>query len=265
LHKLHLQKIVIIRVRLEQLIGPNTWNIQVLNNTTGQVVGSSGNVSFSENEEKNIDFQVTIPASDLVAGHVYSVGRITSNTRPAKFFSLSSYWKISQNPLPTPPLPVSGSSGNLFFTSSINPNSIFTTSSQFIQYYGNSNVKQRDIPGSGFFPIKYPIEFFKGDEFRFEGLEDKVFTVKEVTKSTSSFSSTSLNIELNSPISGSGIDVNQFLVRRYVEDGSSLILRSQQGANGEGPLYVIPEFITDKLNTDLDTITNRLRNEGFIE
>jgi hypothetical protein len=210
--------------------------------------------------------QTTIPLTNLNVGDEFVVSAISSTISNLVYYTDDSLFTVSQTPQPTPPLNVSGSSGNLFFTSSLNGNSIYSTSSQFISYYGNPNIKQKDISGSGFFSIQNPIQFFPGDEFRFEGNEDNVYMVKrvDILSGSFSFATSSINVELDKPISGSNINVNQFLVRRYIEDGSIIIFESTNGYTGDGALFARPKYVTDELNTNINTLLAKLSNNNLI-
>jgi hypothetical protein len=73
-----------------------------------------------------------------------------------------------------------------------------------------------------------------------------------------------LYITLNKPIHNVGIDVNEFLIRRFVEDGSSVILALDGKSTQGGPFYMIPQFITDELDNKLDKLTINLVSKGLI-
>jgi hypothetical protein len=59
-------------------------------------------------------------------------------------------------------------------------NVLYTTSSMLINYLTTNNVYQENIPGSGFNQIQLPWSLEIGDEFRFEGREDRVLMVKDI-------------------------------------------------------------------------------------
>jgi hypothetical protein len=77
-------------------------------------------------------------------------------------------------------------------------------------------------------------------------------------------SSSLLAIILDSPISGSGIDLNQFSFTRYVDDATTIIIEGFKPTNSEGPYIVKPKYITDKLDSNLDTYLTDFINKGVL-
>ena len=207
-----------------------------------------------------VSLVTSIPLSQLTLGdiYVYTIREVGGPTNVN--YLPSSRWNISQTPYPTPPI----SASNLFFTDSLDINTLYSTSSQLIEYYGNHNLKQEDIAGSGFFDIQFPVEFKAGDQVRFEGLETNVFEVITSNIVSGSFPSSSLEIKLNGQISGSGINVNEFAFRRFVEDGGAITIKLDGVVLPKAPFYAFPEFITDELTTELSTLTSTLVNKGLI-
>jgi hypothetical protein len=218
---------------------------------------------------KTFTTSITIPKSELIAGDRFQVGRYRaggSNISFVKLLTNTSTFSISQTPLPTPPIPASP--GNpLFFTQASTPNVLIIINQSFLSIYGLPNVKQRDIPGSGFFPIQNNLEFKAGDEIRFEGDETKTYMIQSVISSTFNFLFTlvpALYITLDKPIYNVGIEVNEFLIRRFIEDGSAVTLALDGKSTQGGPFFIIPQFITDTLDTKLETLTEELVNKGLI-
>jgi hypothetical protein len=62
---------------------------------------------------------------------------------------------------------------------SIYKNILFTSASGLVQNYNNPSMYQVDIISSSFNPITNSWSLEYGDEFRFEGREDKVFVVEK--------------------------------------------------------------------------------------
>ena len=214
------------------------------------------------NADAPMSLNVSLGLTELNAGDIYEYVAIKSFFSTDTKVLASSTWQISQEPYPTAPV----STTNLFFTSSLNPNAIYSTSSLLIQYYGNPSLKQEDIANSGFFSIQFPFKFETGDEVRFEGLERKTFAVinAEVVSGSFPFATSSLNITLDKQISGSGIDVNKFVFRRFIDDGGAITIRLDGKSLPTSPYYAFPEYITDELSVDLDTLTSILVNKGLI-
>jgi len=216
-------------------------------------------------------FTYTIPKEDLYVGQTFLIGLSTNGL--GIYYEYWSTFNISTNPLPTPPIIVSGSS-NLFYTSSY-PSSgsyLFVTNSAFINYYANGEIYQEDISGSLFNTISLPLSFKIGDEFRFGGNEDNTYMVNEIQESVPfqynpsnpAVSASAIQIKLDKQISGSYIDVNQFLVRRYVDDASMILLDGFQPENSSGPYILKPEFVTPQLNNNINTYIKNLTEKGLL-
>jgi len=208
---------------------------------------------------KPLSFTTTIPATELTAGDIFQIQLITGNSNVG--YNDTSTWKISTNPLPTAPISTTG----LFFT---NPspafsNYLYSTSSALIQYYGNQETHQKDITGSGFNSVTLPFTIETGDEFRFEGDETKTFMVQEASLITGPFL-TYLQIILDNPISGSGINVNQFVLRRYVDSAGSFIFDGSIPSGVNSPYIVKPEYISDKLEQNIGKYIEDLTQKGLL-
>jgi hypothetical protein len=208
----------------------------------------------------NINFTVTVPRADLQVNDLYGVQMIAGQT--GTWYRNDSTFKISTNPYPTPPLNIS----NLWLTSStpgVNSNVILTTSSKFIQYLNSSNIYQEDIDGSGFFPITLPVSIQRGDEFRFEGDETKTFMVDNVIISSSAnipFAA----VYLDKQISGSNINVNEFLLRRYVDNPAGLLLDGLKPSNFDQPYLIKPEYMSEKMEQNIGKYIEDFTSKGLL-
>jgi hypothetical protein len=210
---------------------------------------------------KNINFTVNIPKTDLQANDVFGVQMIAGQT--GTWYANNSTFKISTNPYPTPPLDVSG----LWQTSSVPSyaNAIYTTSSRFIQYLDSSNIYQEDIAGSGFFPITLPVTIQTGDEFRFEGDETKTFMVTgiEIIPPTI-LPDPYLIVYLDKQITGSNINVNEFLLRRYVDNPAGLILDGLKPSNFDQPYLIKPEYMSEKMEQNIGKYIEDFTSKGLL-
>lgn len=211
-----------------------------------------------------LTIQGTVSATNLQLGDRFLVGIQPSNN---VFYLNSSTFKITTIPLPTPAI---SSSGLFQITSSLPPdvpgqhyNYIFTTSSLLLQYFNNDLVHQEDIDDSLFEPVTLPFTLQPGDQFRFEGDENKVFEVKSYTEATASNGSGSLFIEFTNQISGSGCDINKFLLRRYIPDAQSIVFQNLTDKEASG-VILTPEYVTTKLNDNIDTYITDLTNKSLI-
>jgi hypothetical protein len=212
-----------------------------------------------------LNIQGVVRNTDLQAGDIFQVGLYTNKS--SVFLDPSATFKITTIPLPSPPISASG----LFqLTSSLPPgvpgvfsNYIYTTSSLLLQYFNNSAVHQESITSSLFEPVIFPFTLEPGDQFRFESDENKTFEVISYTEVTSSNSSGSLFIELYPQISGSGCDLDRFLLRRYISDAQSIVFGNLTEKEASG-VILTPEFTTNLLNNNIDTYIEDLTQKGLL-
>ena len=209
---------------------------------------------------KPLSFTTTVPAPELTAGDVFQIQLITGNSSVG--YNNTSTWIISTNPLPTAPINVTGA----FYT--VNTlgleSSLYTTSSALLQYYNLQGVHQKDISGSGFNPVTLPFTVEVGDEFRFEGDESKTFMVNNVGLLTSIPNLPILHIILDRPISGSGINVNEFVLRRYIDSAGSFIFDGSVPSGVNSPYLIKPEYISKKLDQNIGKYIEDLTQKGLL-
>ncbi len=243
------------------LSGVGTIYARVIRGRGGVITPVSGDFGgfITDDADININFIATVPRADLQVGDTFSVAMIAG--QGGNYYANNSTFKISTNPYPTPPLDVS----NLWQTGSTAPyaNAIYTTSSRFIQYLNSSNIYQEDIVGSGFFPITLPVTIQQGDEFRFEGDETKTFMVVR-TEIVPVAPDVYFIIYLDKQISGSFVNVNEFLLRRYVDNASGLILDGLKPSSFQGPYLIKPEYISDKMEQNIGKYIEDFTNKGLL-
>jgi len=187
----------------------------------------------------------------------------------------TSKFQINQNPVPNNSIQVS----NLWLSASTSTsqiqsatsgafgnNLLFTTASALISYFENPTVYQQDIVNSGFNPIATPWSIKYGDEFRFEGREDRVYQVKQAAVvNGSGLAKPLLVVELNQPVPTSGsVNFDQFLIRRYVDDASQILMEGFKPTDSSGPYIVRPEFVAPELNKSIDQFILDLTQKGLI-
>jgi hypothetical protein len=244
----------------------STAYARIIRNRSGVVtpVGGTGFVNGSGYipgaTVKLLSFTTTIPAPELAAGDVFQIQLITGNSSVG--YNNTSTWKISTNPLPTTPISTTG----LFYTVSTPglESALYTTSSALLQYYNLQGVHQKDIDGSGFNPVTLPFTVEVGDEFRFEGDESKTFMVNNVGLFTLIPNLPILQIILDRPISGSGINVNEFVLRRYVDSAGSFIFDGSVPSGVNSPYIIKPEYISDKMEQNIGKYIADLTNKGLL-
>jgi hypothetical protein len=145
-------------------------------------------------------------------------------------------------------------------------NLIYTTASSVVEYYGNPTIYQQNIPNSGFNNIILPWSIEYGDEFRFEGREDMVYQVKQASVvNGAGLAKPLLVVELNNPIPTSGsVNFDQFLIRRYVDEASQILIEGFKPINSTGPYIVRPEYVTPELDKDIDQFILDLTQKGLL-
>ena len=88
-----------------------------------------------------------------------------------------------------------------------------------------------------------------GDEFRFEGREDRVYMIENiyVTASIPPTGDPGLIINLNAPLISSSIggtfNVNHFVIRRYIDDPSSILFLGTRPYGSTPPYIIKPQNI----------------------
>jgi hypothetical protein len=263
----------IVQVKLNRLRGATITSLQ------------TQNISFNAYEEKGVLFNITLfPQIDILTNDelYFTVQNLTptSGTGTVQVTYQNTYFNTSQNPLPNPFASVTVATGSIWnypTSSTYNQASsskagviyIPLTGSALNIYYNVGGVQQQDISSSGFFSIDTDWSVNIGDEFRFEGREDRVFMVKKVFPPTLSslerISNTgSLEIHLNNSIPSASINLDHFLIRRYVDDPSAIIFEGLKPTNSTGPYLIKPEYVTPSLNKNLDSFIIDLTQKGLL-
>ena len=119
--------------------------------------------------------------------------------------------------------------------------------------------KQVSIERSGFNPISLDFEPQLYDEIRFQGIENLAFQITQVTSSATG--QLTLNLNKNIP---AGTNLDYFLLRRYVEDPSSIILDVDKPAGASSGGVLKPQYLSPTLESNLYTIIQNLKNQNLI-
>jgi hypothetical protein len=224
---------------------------------------------------QSINLSTSIPFNEIQNGDEFYVRGYAN--RSNIYVEYNSTFNIYQTPTPNASISIS----NLWLSSSSTTSQIqtatsgafgtyllITTSSALINYYGNPSIYQQDIANSGFNPIVTPWSIEYGDEFRFEGREDRVYQIKQaavVIGTSVGITKPLLVVELNQPVPPSGsVNFDQFLIRRYVDDASQVLMEGFAPINSQGPYIVRPEFVAPELNKSVDQFILDLTQKGLI-
>jgi len=176
------------------------------------------------------------------------------------YLTNKSYFSVTQYPNPG-----TGACGTPFWTTGSAANILLaSTASDGLNNYRSQ--KQKDISKSGFNPINLDFDPQTYDEIRFEGLEQLSFVITNVTSSATNQMILNLNQEIPN-----GVNLDYFLLRRYVEDPSSIILDvnfpltdNSSSINSAGNGILKPQYITKELESGIDTIIQNLKNQNLI-
>lgn len=168
-----------------------------------------------------------------------------------------SYFKVSQYPSPS-----TGNVTNFWMTGSV-PNYLYAKKGTG----GNAGLndvfgqKQQNIENSGFDSITLDFEPQIGDEIRFIGTELQTYKITQVTQSITSSGAgnyNALTLVLDRNLT-QNIDINYFLLRRYVDDVGSIILSTTKPAGGTSTGVMKPEYVTSQIEKVINrTIINLL-------
>jgi hypothetical protein len=262
-------------------------------NLTGGVVNLT--VKMYKNSTSWYSEDYTIPANSLT-GNINFLNKAIPLFNPAVFtngdqLSIYVFWSsptgatspfsiggsliVSQYPAYTNPVTSSGANSIWGWPNKSNyPNVITSSNPTLTQLYGDENVKMTDIIGSGFNNISLPWSLEYGDEFRFEGREDYTYQVTKIfapytTGSGDRVSQTgSLEIHFNQPLpvsaSTSNFNLDHFIIRRYVDNPSQIVMEGFKPNNSQGPYIVRPEYVSPELNKSIDQFILDLTQKGLL-
>jgi hypothetical protein len=225
---------------------------------------------------------ITIPAAELNAGdYFYYVFSYYSDYSPGgdngrDFRDVDIFGgSINIAQYPNPITPITPGTNNIwgYYNTGSYPYVITSSNTELCAFYGNPDIKQKDIPGSRFNPVKLPWSIKYADDFRFEGREDYAYQVFRVFGPSdnspgrlSNTGSIEVHFDRNLPISASVtvFNLDHFLIRRYVDDASQIIMKGFRPQNTTGPYIISPEYVTDSLNKNADTFINDLTERGLL-
>jgi len=246
----------------------------------------SQNTTFDPYEEKGTPFyislvpQVDIQTNDKLYFTIQNLIPIPSGGGNVQVVYQGTYFNTQQNPLPNPLPSASVATGSVWNyptsttynqASSSNAGIIYMPLSASILnvYYDVEGVRQQDISGSGFNTVDTDWSVKIGDEFRFEGREDRVFMVKKVFSPTYASSERisktgSLEVHLDHAIPSASINLDHFVIRRYADDASIITFEGFKPTNSSGPFIISPEYVVPELNKNIDAFIVDLTQKGLL-
>jgi hypothetical protein len=155
----------------------------------------------------------------------------------------------------------------------VNYKNVITCSSYVLNQLYDTNVKQQDIPGSGFNPITYPWSIKYGDEFRFEGNETETYKVGQIYGpgeglGSRLFESSSIEVHFDRELpvlaSSSYFNLDHFLIRRYTDEATQIIFDGLKPLGSSGPYIITPEFASPELNKSIDAYIVDLTQKSLL-
>jgi hypothetical protein len=234
-----------------------TYALQRSTNNGGNwfTIGNTRQVNYNNTRTGQI-FYREVAATTSTLYRIAAVNSSAGSGVETLNLSNTSYLHVTQYPNPgigtctniTAPFWTTGSSANILLAS--------TASDGLNNYYSQ---RQENIERSGFNPIVEDFELKTNDEIRFEGLENLAFVINNVTSSATG--QLILNLDRNIP---NGTNLNFFLVRRYIEDPSSIILEVNKPAGASSGGVLKPQYISSDLTNNLDSIIQNLKNQNLI-
>jgi hypothetical protein len=220
---------------------------------------------------------VTIPPQDVKEGDRYYLRFYYYSNEELDYVAFTGGgWSMQQYPNALPPVvPSIATSSSIWgYYDKINyPRIITSSNTSLVSTYGNPEIKQTDITGSGFNPISLPWSVKYADEFRFEGREDLTYPVykifppdEDAPDRLSPTGSIEVHFSQDLPVSASfdQFNLDHFLIRRYVDDASQIIIKGFRPNNTDGPYIASPEYVTPSLNKNVDTFITDLTQKGLL-
>ena len=203
----------------------------------------SGNIFYTDNNATT---------SSLYTVKAIALERTYGGAFPTITLGANSYFRVTQFPLPG-----TGICNDFWVTGSGTPNILLasTSSTGLNNFIGQ---RQQNIERSGFNPISLDFEPQLYDEIRFQGIEDLAYSIINITSSNGQLK---LQLDGNVP---NGTNLSYFLLRRYVDDPSNIILDLNKPAGASSGGVLKPEYVTDNINKNLDSIIQNLKSKGLI-
>ena len=226
----------------------------------------------------------TLNSQDMSPGDkIYVSGHHVCSTPVSNdMYYENASFKVFQSPIPTNTVITSSGTNTIWGYPDNTKLYAITCSNDPLTSLYDFDFFQEDLPNSGFNKITIPWSIKYGDEFRFEGNEDFSHMVKKVydindTDSERVSNTGSIEVQFGSPgkstggngindlIASESINLDHFLIRRYVDDSSVYIIQGFKPtlATGNAPLITIPEYSTQLLNENLSDAIRKLEEDGL--
>ena len=204
---------------------------------------------------------IETPYLSFSNGDQIRVALITANSQPNGSFSITvfgnSTYRSTFSNLQAQAPTAAYTASLPFFTTGSNSRSILTASAELSNLY-RLELKQQNIQNSGFNSINYPFIPQSYDEVRFEALEANSYIINNIN-----YTGSLLFLTLNQTITPA-TNINQFLLRRYIDDPAFLILDVDKPDGPSGGGIIKPEFLTSRVDQKIDQIVQSLEEKGLL-
>lgn len=167
----------------------------------------------------------------------------------------TSYFQVTQYPSPS-----TGNVTQFWSTGSGVGNILYAKTGSGANTIGLNDVygqKQQNINQSGFDPITFDFEPQVYDEIRFGGTETQTYIITQVSQSLfNGYNALTLILDRNIT---NNTNTDYFLLRRYVDDPSNIILDISKPAGSTSDGLITPEFLGEKAKETKEKIMSLLR------
>jgi hypothetical protein len=116
-----------------------------------------------------------------------------------------------------------------------------------------------------------PYQTTRGIRYDVVGMKGKLdnFIVKKVYDATETDNNRvsqtgSIEVQFGGTLPSESINLDHFLIRRYVDDASQVLFEGFKPTNSQGPYIITPEYVTPSLNQNVDTFITDLTQKGLI-
>ena len=225
----------------------------------GSPTGSSQLYNFQDPYVSTVNINLTDASATTSNYYELKLKSATWNVpqvgNPYVIIDGTSYININQQPLPN-----TGPCTAFWTQSGVNANQIKALGSPtpgqggLKQFYGQ---RQADITSSGFFPItnQFIVELY--DEIRFEGTETQTYKVMNID-------TTGGEIILTLDKNVTATNLNWFLLRRYIDDPSYIILDIDKPAGGTSEGILSPQYLYSVSKRRTSEILKQLKSDNLI-
>ncbi len=227
----------------------------------------------SDKKVGSLSVYYTLSPQDMIAGDKFYIqtrhNAGTMVTNDTYYANKYTYFEVTQIPAPTTTQIISTGTNTIWGYPDNTQTNIITGSNLTLNSLYDQGFTQVAIPNSGFNPVVLPFNIKVGDEFRFEGSELSAFMVKRIyspaeTDSNRLSSVGTIEVQFNQNLPSSSINLDHFVIRRYVDDAAQILMEGFKPLNSTGPYIVRPEYVVPELDKSIDEFVLILTQKGLL-